>query len=191
MGTGGRSAYPFLISIANIKKAVRMKAWASAFLCAAYLPIAKFFVDKRTQGILDKRLYHMAVDVIVDPLKRVAVQGCLMSDPCNQLRNCFTPLAACIVDNPEQLLISGVASKNSPITIATYREFGDASRSPLRTGTMTLAAISELNSRIDPWNFPQYIVEAKKLKLNGAHLPFWRDWAFANPSLFFPPSLCC
>lgn len=187
MGTGGRSSYPFLISIANIKKSVRMKAWTSAFMCAAYLPIAKFFVDKETQGVLDKRLYHMAVDIVVQPLKRVAVQGQMMSDPCGLLRKCFTPLAAAIVDNPEQLLISGIASKNSPISVANFREFGNATPCALRSGNMILNAIEALNSSVDPWDFPQYIKEAKKVKLNGVDLPFWRDWAFANPANFLTP----
>ena len=131
-----------------------MKAWTLAFLCAAYLPTAKFFVDVTMQGVLKKRLYHLAVDIVIAPLKAAVLNGYLMSDPCGNIRQCFTPLAACIVDNPEQLLIAGIGSKSSPITTATIGQFGNATPCLPRTGAAMLAAIADVNSCVDPWNLP-------------------------------------
>jgi hypothetical protein len=55
--------------------------------------------------------YHECLDYILKPLKIAAQVGILMSDPISNLRHCFTPLAAYIVDTPESAMVAGVGGK--------------------------------------------------------------------------------
>jgi hypothetical protein len=51
-----------------------------------------------------------------------------------------------------------------------------------------LAQLNALASKVHPTqDIKAYVCEAKKLRLNGVHEPFWRDWALAEPATFFPP----
>ncbi|KAG2090007.1 uncharacterized protein F5147DRAFT_748281 [Suillus discolor] len=80
--TGGRVAHPLLISLANIKMATRNKASSHAFLLTALLPIAEFLHPvKWLQSVLEARLVHQCLDVILEPLKQAACIRRMMSDP--------------------------------------------------------------------------------------------------------------
>ncbi|KAF8136962.1 hypothetical protein EV363DRAFT_1156554 [Boletus edulis] len=98
---GGGVAHPLLISLANIKMSVRNKGSSHAFLLLALLPIARFtHPKKRMCSVLDARLFHQCLDIILDPLKKAAAIGRMMSDPRGNLRYCFTPLLASIDCDP-------------------------------------------------------------------------------------------
>ena len=185
--TGGRSAHPLLISLANISQEFRNKASNHSYLLLALLPIPKFIHRKaRIRGMLDARLYHSCLDIILAPLKAAAGIGVMLSDPVGNLRWCFTPLASFIVDTPEAQLIACVGGKTSPVTTANYRQFGDDFRHPSRTGSFTLNAINEIHRlETDFGTFEKYEKCAKSYRLNGVQLPFWRDWPLsADPSMF-------
>jgi hypothetical protein len=184
--TGGRSAHPLLISLANISMEFRNKASSNSYLLLALLPIAKFiYPNKKVLGMLDSRLYHHCLDLILRPLKSAAQLGVMLSDPVGILRWCFTPIASFIVDTPEAQLISAVGGKSSPVTIANSKQFGDAFRHPSRTGATTLHAINEVNGMPEAaQSLEKYEKLAKKVRLNGVQLPFWRDWPLSDPSIF-------
>jgi Plavaka transposase len=185
--TGGRSAHPLLISLANISKEYRNKDFNNSYLLLALLPIPKFIHRKRAiRGMLEARLYHHSLDIVLAPLKAAAQLGVMLSDPLGNLRWCFTPLASFIVDTPESQLISCVGGKTSPITMANYQQFGDSFRHPSRTGSITLNTINKIarstNSEDD---LEGYEKAAKSYRLNGVQLPFWRDWTLSSdPSSF-------
>ncbi|KAJ7766827.1 hypothetical protein B0H16DRAFT_1453842 [Mycena metata] len=188
--TGNRSAYPVLISLADLDPDFRAKASHHAFLLLILLPIAKFLEkNAEIRGVLASRLFHAILDFVLEPLKQTAKIGHLMSDPLGWLRYCYTPLVAYILDTPESALVAGVAGKRSSVTTASYKEFGDAVRHPSRTAASTLAQLIELEESFDPWDFPAYIKAAKGVGLNGVHRPFWRDWALAEPSNFLTPEI--
>ncbi|KAF8436374.1 hypothetical protein L210DRAFT_3319453, partial [Boletus edulis BED1] len=122
---GGKAAHPLLISLANIRMAVRNKASSHAFLLLALMPISQFLhPNKRMCSVLDARLFHQCLDIVVEPLKTAARIGRMMSDPVGNLQHCFTPLAAYIVDTPEACMLACVCGKTSPVTMASYKEFG-------------------------------------------------------------------
>ena len=99
--TGDRIAHPLLISLANIKMATRLKLSSHAFLLAALLPVLKFVhKNKQMKGILEDRLIHQCLDIVLEPLKRAAQVGVMLSNPWGHNRYCFTPLASYIVDTP-------------------------------------------------------------------------------------------
>ncbi|KAJ7042721.1 hypothetical protein C8F04DRAFT_1207803 [Mycena alexandri] len=80
--TGNRSAYPMLISLADLDMDFRMKAAHYTFLLLALIPIARFREkDAEVRGVLANRLFHAVLDFILAPLKKCAEIGMMMSDP--------------------------------------------------------------------------------------------------------------
>ncbi|KAJ7916120.1 hypothetical protein B0H13DRAFT_2231709 [Mycena leptocephala] len=188
--TGNRQAHPLLISLADIDMDFRTKACHHAFLLLALLPIAKFR-EKNPEivGVLASRLFHAILDFILQPLKKTAEIGMMMTDPLGWRRFCFTPLVGYIVDTPESALIAGVAGKRSSVTTASYKDFGDSFRHEPRTAEHTISQLMKLEETVDPWDLPAYIKKAKELGLSGVHRPFWRDWPLAEPSNFLTPEI--
>lgn len=185
--TGGRSAHPLLISLANISSEYRNKDLNNAYLLLALLPIPKFIHrSRKIRGMLEARLYHHCLDIVLAPLKAAAQLGVLLSDPLGNLRWCFTPLASFIVDTPEAQLISCVGGKTSPVTMANYQQFGDDFRHPSRTGSITLNTINKIRMLANTEEpLEMYENAAKSYRLNGVQLPFWRDWTLSSdPSSF-------
>ncbi|KAI5996688.1 hypothetical protein EDD15DRAFT_2387099 [Pisolithus albus] len=102
--TGDRVAHLLLISLANIKMATRLKSSSHSFLLAALLPIPKFIhKNKRMKGVLEARLIHHCLDIMLEPLKQAARLG-------HEPRTSSTTLA--------QLAV--VASKVDPSDIEVY-----------------------------------------------------------------------
>ena len=186
--TGNRVLHPLLISLANIKMDFRTKASNHLFHLLALLPIPRFIhPNKKTRGVLESRLFHQCLDIVLAPLKKAAEIGIMMSDPLGYRRFCFTPLAAYIVDTPESALISGVGGKTSSVTMAFYKQFGDNFHHEPRTASTTIAQLMAIEQHTHPWNLNAYISEASKFRLNGVHRPFWRDFPLADPSIFLTP----
>ena len=99
----------------------------NAYLLLTLLPIAKFMhKTTRVRSLLQDRLVHQALNIVLSPLKTAASVGIMMSDPRGNLCYCFTPLVAWIADTPEESLLVGTGSKASPMTTTTVKEFGDA-----------------------------------------------------------------
>ena len=112
-----------------------------------------------------------------------------MADPAGLQCYCFTPLAGYIADLPEQLMIACVAQSVSPVTLTTKSQFSDATPCPPRSGLHTLQQIHRLTQHINPWKVREFLEAAKELGLSGVHLPFWRDWRFADPVIFLTPEI--
>ena len=111
--TGNCVAYPLLISIANIKMKYQMKGSHHAYQLLALLPVAKFIHHhQRSRGLLQDCLTHWCLDFILEPLKKAAAHGIMMTDCLRYRCFCFTPLAAYIVDSPEAAMLAGVAGKH-------------------------------------------------------------------------------
>ena len=174
--TGQREAHPLLISLANLDMDFRMKASNHAFLLLALLPIPQFIAaQQRTRGVLEARLVHECLDLILTPLKTATQLGIMMNDPLGNRRYCFTPLASYIVDTPESALVACVAGKTSSVTTASYKEFGDLFRYEPRTTSKTLANLKQVVSQADPWDLSEYLKVVACFHPNGVHHPFWRD----------------
>jgi len=188
--SGNRMAYPVLISLANIDACIHSKSSLHAHLLLALLPIAKFMhKTTRVCSLLQDRLVHQALNVVLSPLKTAAAVGIMMSDPRGNLRYCFTPIAAWIADTPEECLLSGTSPKASPVTTATSKNFGDPYQHPPHTGTMTLAAIRKVCSQHSPMDYKNFLKVIKRLQLNGVIDPCWNIWALSDPSDFITPEV--
>jgi hypothetical protein len=188
MMTGDRVAHPLLISLANIRMSTRLKASSGAFVLAALLPVPKFIhKNKHMQGVLEDRLIHQCLDIVMESLKQAAREGAMLSDPVGHSRYCFTPLASYISDTPEAMMLSTVGGKTSPVTMAAYKQFGDPFRHEPRSGSTTLAQLDVVRRKVDSNDIERFFREAQKFRLNGVDKPFWRDWPLAEPSNFLTP----
>ena len=124
--TGNQMAHPLLLSLANIDSDIRSKGSLHAHLLLALLPVVSFIHPKtRVRSLLADRLVHESLDFVLNPLKVATAVGIMMNDPVGNLRYCFTPLVAYIVDTPEQTLLSGTSPKALPVSTATCKQFGD------------------------------------------------------------------
>ena len=171
-----------------------MKSTYHALLLLALQPCPTFIgVKKSLHGVLENRLMHHCLDIVCEPLKAASSKGAFMSDSLGRIRCCFTPLVAYIVDTPEAAAIAGVGGKTSHLTLASHKSFGDHFRHPTRLGSLTLAQLESISEDVDPWNLELYIKEARKrFRLNGVHIPFWRNWTLPDgstpePSQFLTP----
>ncbi|KAG1856595.1 hypothetical protein C8R48DRAFT_749162 [Suillus tomentosus] len=74
--TGDRIAHPLLISLSNIHMNVRLKSSTNSFVLAALLPVPKFIhKKKRMKGMLEDRLIHQCLNIVLEPLKQSARHG--------------------------------------------------------------------------------------------------------------------
>ncbi|KAG1762200.1 hypothetical protein EDD22DRAFT_953353 [Suillus occidentalis] len=184
--TGARVAHPLLLGLANIRMNTRNKLSSRAFLLTALLPIPQYLHSRPWMwGMLEDRLMHECLSIVLKPLMKAAEIRIIMSDPAGNVRHCFTPLAAYIVDTPEACMLACVRGKTSPFTLASYLEFGDTFRHPERTRSITLAQLDSIE--VDPNDLEAYFKACERYRLNGVHSPFWVDWPLADPSVFLTP----
>lgn len=188
--TGDHVAHPLLIGITNIKMSTRLKLSSNAFMLTALLPVPKFVHEnKHMCGVLEDRLIHQCLDIVLEPVKTAMRLSVMMSDPDGHSRYCFTPLAGYIVDMLEAAMLAAVGGKTSPITMAMYKQFGDPFRHEPRTASTTLTQISVVKSKVDPQDIQGFFQEAQKFCLNGVHEPFWRDMLLSCPGHFLTPEV--
>ncbi|KAG2055947.1 hypothetical protein BDR06DRAFT_858599, partial [Suillus hirtellus] len=184
--TGARVAHPLLLGLANIRMCTHTKLSSRAFLLTALLPIPQYLhPNQRMRGMLEDRLIHECLVIVLKPLMIAAEIGIMMSDPVGNVRHCYTPLAAYIVDTPEACMLACVRGKTSPFTMASYLEFGDSFRHPECTRSVTLEQLA--NIKADPNNLEAFFEACAEYRLNGVHAPFWMYWLYADPSVFLTP----
>ncbi|KAI9574177.1 hypothetical protein HD554DRAFT_2165677 [Boletus coccyginus] len=127
------------------------------------------FIHKNTCvcSLLQDCLFHQALDLILQPLKTAAMVGGMMNNPVGNLRYCYMPLMAWIVNTPEQSLLAGTGPKVSLVTMAKVKNFSDLHRHPLHTSSNTLIAIQIVKARQDPPDYKTFLKETKEFGLNG------------------------
>ncbi|KIJ18778.1 hypothetical protein PAXINDRAFT_38007, partial [Paxillus involutus ATCC 200175] len=182
--TGGLEMHPVFITVGNIQSDVRMQATSHAWRCIAFIPTPTFDIHPDFQTLLISRVFHRRMDIVFKSLKECALNGSPMTDALGYIRSCYTPLVAYIADLPEQQLIACVAKSASPVTMATLAQFGDPTPHPPHAGSGTLKQIEDLCREVNPWDLVPFQKKAKAIKLLGVHLPFWRNWRFADPAFF-------
>ena len=167
---------------------VRNKGSSHAFLLLALMPIAQFtHANPRIRSVLNARLFHQCLDIVLEPLKQAARLGRMMSDPTGGVRYCFTPLVSHIVDTPEARMVAGVRSNVSPVTTAMYKEYGDPDRHPPRTAEITLSQLESILAMCDAIDVAAFVTASEIFQLIGVSHPYWRNWLRAQPPEFLTP----
>ena len=189
-GQGDKECHAVYLSCGNIKKSIRSKASAHCWMMLAQIPIAKFR-QLKFQGLLTSRLIHQCLDKALSSLKQCAQTPQQMLDPNGNIRLVRTFLAAYIADLPEQQVLSCVTTNHAPSSLAGPLALGDSLAHPLRDRLHTLGAIEEIQTAMTALNAQGDLGKLKKVAkaygLNGICKPFWRDWLYADPSLFLAP----
>ncbi|KAG2750292.1 hypothetical protein P692DRAFT_20873234 [Suillus brevipes Sb2] len=166
----------------------RLKTSSNSFMLTALLPVPKFLYKKKCmRGVLEDRLVHQCLDIILEPLKQAARVGIMLSDPVGYSRYCFTPPPSYIVNTPEAMMLAIVGGKTSPVTMAMFKQFGNPFQHEPRAGSTALAQIAAVWRKADPNDIESFFRKAQKFRLNGVDKPFWQDWLFADPSHFLTP----
>ncbi|KAG0700786.1 hypothetical protein DFH29DRAFT_982960 [Suillus ampliporus] len=91
--TGARVAHPLLLGLANIRMQTCTKLSSKAFLLTALLPIPQYLhPTQQMRGVLEDRLIHQCLSIILKPLMIAAEIGIMMSDPVGNLAKiCVDP----------------------------------------------------------------------------------------------------
>lgn len=181
---GGLEMHPIFIIVGNIQSDIRMQATSHAWQCVAFIPMVNFEVHPDFQTILSARLFHSCMDTVFASLKETIQHGGAMTNTLGYVHNCFIPLVTYVVDLPKQQLVACVSKNTFLVTTATLSEFSDPFPYPPHTRADTLKKIQQLCAETNPWDIAAFQKKVKALKLLGVHLPFWRDWRFADPTHF-------
>ncbi len=184
--SGDKQAHCVYLSCGNIDKDIRTKVSARCWVKVAEIPIVKF-KQKEFQGILSQRLYHQCMDIVTKSLKEASHEPIEIADANGDVHLERTILLALLADNLEQQMIACCSGDASPISLARHKELGLRTPRALRTGVGTLERIHAATEATDPHDLSRYKPRALKAGLNGVTKPFWRDWKFADPSIFLAP----
>ena len=169
----------------NTTSDIRSKGSLHGHLLLALLPVPSFIHKKsRVCSLLSDRLLHHCLDLVLTPLKIAATIGVMMNDPHGNLRYCFTPLIGYITDMLEQSLLSCTSPRVSPMSTATYKEFGNDRRHDPRTTEYTLNTINVLCAEANPNNFSAFLKATQSYGLNSVYEPFWRNWLLSDANWF-------
>jgi hypothetical protein len=184
-GTGDLKAHPILLSLDNINSSARRRTANHGFLLIGLLPIVSFNLPKadHERAMLD-RVFHFCLRNILAPLREVARNGKLMSNALGRLHNCYTVLSMYLVDHPEATRLAGVRQSVSPVTMATNKEFGDASRHPRRWFHITKETIDEIKKIAHPvHDFETFVKVSKENHLTGVYELVWDGWDHSEPAV--------
>ncbi len=142
-------------------------------------------------GCWASRLYHLCMDIVTTTLKQCSKNPVEMCDAEGFLRRVRAILLAHIADYPEQQLIACASGSASPISVAVGDGLGSRHMQPLRTGKVILERIRQLVTKpnYSVTVLGRYVKARRDLQLNGVYAPFWRDWLFAEPSIFLTPDI--
>ncbi|KAG2047670.1 hypothetical protein BDR06DRAFT_896990 [Suillus hirtellus] len=124
---------------------------------------------------------------MLTPLKLAAQNSVMLSDPISCSHYCITVLASYIADTPKAMMLACIGRQTSPVTMAMYKQFGDAFQHKPQTQSKTLKQLEIVCSHAHPDDLKDFFHEVQKFRLNGVDKPFWWDWLLAEPSQFFMP----
>lgn len=178
---GGQVAYPVYITIGNIPKSIRRKVNRRATLLLGYLPVDHFtdVADPNERARLRHQLTHDAMAVLMEPLKRAAKEGVVMTCADGRQRRVYPTPAVFEGDWPEQCGIASADEGGCPVCEQVHDQRSHyPNLTPTRNPNDTLAALrAYLQNDRDPGE-----LAALRLK------PWWPWWA-SIPNFNFHASI--
>jgi hypothetical protein len=187
--SGGKKAWPVMMSIGNIHSKVRNSPSNRAWILIAYIPIVDFLDDDKIRTTLQNRVFHQCMEVVLQPLIKYGTTSVFMTDSIGATRAIYPILAANICDYPEQCLTTCAGYLSSPVTTARYLDLGSDTLLPPRTREWILSQIQGASAEADPNDVKAYLKAAKERGLNGVHLPFWRNLPRYSPEIAVGPDV--
>jgi hypothetical protein len=141
--SGGHQAYPVYLTLGNIDKSVRRKSNSRAMVLLAYLPVEKFMYvkDENERSRLKRELTHRAMETLFQELHDASVQGVETVCADGRYRRAYPIVAGVVLDNEDQVLVSGILASGCPKCKTTYQNRGSGNLAPPRTNHETLCAM--------------------------------------------------
>ncbi|QRV86862.1 beige protein [Ceratobasidium sp. AG-Ba] len=181
---GDVKVHALYVSLGNIVKDIRAQTSKRAWMLLAYIPICKWentlerlAPKTKTEkanlpGILSRRLFHLCMEIICEPLKKINVHEVI--DTQGNIRLIFYILLAYLADLEEQYMIAALDKSNCIHCTATTNKFGSPDTHPIRTQQSILDAIKRVQEQRHPNANPyQFSLGATKEGLGDVEYPFW------------------
>ncbi|EUC58991.1 hypothetical protein RSOL_289920 [Rhizoctonia solani AG-3 Rhs1AP] len=167
---GGQEAYPVYLTIGNIPKSVRRKIGRHATVLLGYLPVDEFteVADPDERARLKHQLTHDALGLLLEPLRRAAKEGVVMTCADGRQRRIYPIPAAFEGDWPEQCGMACAEEGGCPVCEQVYDQRSNyPNLAPRRDPNDTITALrAYFANKEDPG-------ELKPLRLK----PWWPWWA--------------
>jgi hypothetical protein len=182
--SGDKKVKPLLISSGHICQHIRTSPNCRAFLCTAFLPEGKYphvaFQNptqaRELQGLFNRHLYHISMRYVLASLIHHETVPRTMLDSEGFLRQEIICIVALIADLPEQALNTCLAPNQCANCMAGTKQLGDSKPCQCRTGASILASIAQVKQANPGASAYKFLLEAKKVSLNGVKEPWWQDF---------------
>ncbi|KEP46015.1 hypothetical protein V565_223910 [Rhizoctonia solani 123E] len=144
---GGKQAWPVYLMIGNISKKIRRRPGEGASILVGYIPadnLETCISNEDQRRIARWKLFHKAMDMIMEPIRAVSRVGEEMVCADGGVRRVHPILAAYMGDLPEQLLVTCTQQHRCPICTVPSDDKDDINkRYPRRSRQQTLDAIGD------------------------------------------------
>lgn len=169
--SGDKNMHPVYISIANIQKDVRNKPSRQGWMLLAKLPTHKFAAlkaqlnasaseKKAMPGILQRRLFHQCMRIILEPLRKL--ETTVAVDAKGYERRVVAVLVAWLADLEEQWMILGLGKGSCPKCLARSADFDAPHAKECRTGASIIKDLRQIREDYpdaDVWQFVRKAIE--------------------------------
>lgn len=180
--SGDKNMHPVYLSIGNIQKDVRNKPSRQGWMLLAKLPTSKFATFKASldasdaekkamTGILQKRLFHRCMKVVLDPLRKMEVT--LAVDAEGYERRVMAVLMAWLADLEELWMILGLAKSSCPKCMARTNDFDVPHAQESRTGDSILEDLRTIRHEYPDADVYQFVRRAVQRGLVGVEHLCW------------------
>ena len=174
---GNKTAYPMYLTIGNLPKEIRAKPSRHGQILLAYLPTSKLklITNQVARRHMITNLFHACLHRIMKPLVDVGIHGIAMKDGMGTVRRVHPILAVYVGDYPEQVLVTGIKTKECPKCTVSPKEQGDKDATSMPRNILTVrAALSHLDSNLQ--NFKAACIE---VGIKPIH-PFWQHLPYVD-----------
>ena len=143
---GNKTAYPLYLTIGNIPKAIRNKPSRRGQVLLTYLPTSKLssITNKAARRRMVANLFHACLQRVLSPLVDVGIEGMPMSDGFGTMHQVHPILAVYVGDYPEQVLVTGIKTRDCPKCDVPPTELGNCKHHPISETSM-LSSMRSLN----------------------------------------------
>ncbi|QRV87015.1 hypothetical protein RhiJN_15033 [Ceratobasidium sp. AG-Ba] len=140
--SGGQTAYPVLLTLANINKSVRRKLNMRGSALLAYLPVDTFanVQNKKERSRLKRELVHQALQKLFEELEVASKTGMVVACADGRYQKAYPVLAGVLLDYKEQAPTAGV-KRYRCLKCESTEDWKVGKLGPPRTAYKTLDAL--------------------------------------------------
>lgn len=177
-----RSAYPVYLTIGNLPKELRRKVSLQPQVLLGYLPVTslKSVTNDDERRRLLNNLFHDCMRDILEPCRKVARDGILLTSGDGVRRRCHPILAAFVGDYPEQVLVAGVKSGLCPKGKIPPSDLGSQEPCQQRSHAAAATAFHWLDEEQHPNDIEGYRAQCDEAGVKPGIKPFWTEYPYAD-----------